>query len=299
MRARLLINPSAGRGRGARLRSRLAALAAHAGVPCVDTTSAEDLTRRAAEAAADGVERLLVAGGDGTWHHAARGLAGSATALAPIPVGTGNDLARELGYPLSPPRALSAALAGSLERIDLGRIDGRLFCGVAGVGFDAAVAEYARSRVRLLRGPAVYAWATLATLAAYRTPSVRIDDGGSGFEGEVFFVAFANTSHYGGGMRIAPRADPADGRLEVVIVRRISKLRLLAIFPRVYRGAHIGHPAIEVRSAVSLVASFGAPQLINADGEAAGRTGEAPLAVGIEPRALAVVRAPRDGPPEH
>lgn len=292
MRARLLINPSAGRGRGARLRPRLAALAARAGLPCAASTSAEDLTRRAAEAAADGVERLLVAGGDGTWHHAARGLAGSATALAPLPVGTGNDLARELGYPLSATRAFPAALDGNVERIDLGRVGDRLFCGVAGVGFDAAVAEYARSRVRLLRGPAVYAWATLATLASYRTPRVRLDGGDADFAGEVFLVAFANTSHYGGGMRIAPQADPGDGRLEIVIVRRISKLRLLTVFPRVYRGAHIGHPAIEVRSARSLRASFGAPQLINADGEAAGRTGEAPLAVGVEARALAVVRAP-------
>ncbi|KAB2964070.1 MAG: diacylglycerol kinase family lipid kinase, partial [Thermoanaerobaculia bacterium] len=241
---------------------------------------------------AEGLDRLLVAGGDGTWHHAARGLAGSDTALAPIPVGTGNDLARELGYPLDTARAFSAALEGRVERIDLGRIGGRLFCGVAGVGFDAAVAEYARERVRMLRGPAVYAWATFATLASYRTPSVRLDGGEADFEGEVFLVAFANTSHYGGGMRIAPHADPGDGRLEVVIVRRVSKLRLLSVFPRVYRGAHIGHPAIEVRAARSVAVTFGSPQRINADGESAGWTGPGPLAVAVVPGALAVVRAP-------
>ena len=299
MKVRLLVNPSAGRGRGARVRPRLAELAARWGVACVETASAEDLTRRASEAATDGVERLLVAGGDGSWHHVARALAGTATALAPIPCGTGNDLARELGYPLAPLRAFTAGLEGSVERIDLGRIGGRLFCGVAGVGFDAAVAEYARTRVRLLRGPAVYAWATLATLASYRTSRVRLDGGDADFAGEVFLVAFANTSHYGGGMRIAPRADPGDGRLEVVIVRRISKLRLLTVFARVYRGAHIGHPAIELRSASDLVATFAAPQLINADGEAAGRTGAAALPVGVEPRALAVVRAPSPGPVQH
>jgi diacylglycerol kinase (ATP) len=288
----MLVNPRAGRGRGARLGPRLAELAARAGMPCLDTTSAEDLTRRAAEAASEGVERLLVAGGDGTWHHAAHGLAGSETALAPIPVGTGNDLARELGYPLEPAAALAAALDGDVERIDLGRVGQRRFCGVAGVGFDAAVAEYARTRVRWLRGPAVYAWATLATLIGYRTPRVRLDGGETEFAGEVFLVAFANTSHYGGGMRIAPHADPGDGQLDVVIVRRISKLRLLAVFPRVYRGAHLGHPAIDVRRVSALAATFAEPQLINADGEAAGRTEATPLEVGIEPRALAVVRAP-------
>jgi diacylglycerol kinase (ATP) len=93
-------------------------------------------------------------------------------------------------------------------------------------------------------------------------------------------------------MRIAPHADPGDGRLEVVIVRRISKLRLLSVFPKVYRGAHIGHPAIEIRSAASVAATFGSPQRINADGESAGWTGEGPLGVAVERAALAVVRAP-------
>jgi len=292
MRARVLLNPVAGRGRGARLRPRLAALAAGAGLQLIETTSPEDLARRAGEAAGEGLDRLLVAGGDGTWHHAARGLAGSATALAPIPLGTGNDLARELGYPFPTARAFAAALEGRVERIDLGRIGDRRFCGVAGVGFDAAVAEYARSRVRMLRGPAVYAWATLATLASYRTPSVRLDGGDADFRGDVFLVAFANTSHYGGGMRIAPHADPGDGRLEVVIVRRISKLRLLSVFPKVYRGAHIGHPAIEICSARSVAATFGSPQRINADGESAGWTGPGALEVAVEPASLAVVRAP-------
>ena len=92
---------------------------------------------------------------------------------------------------------------------------------------------------------------------------------------------------------------PLQRRLEVVIVRRVSKLRLLAVFPRVYRGSHVGHPAIEVRSAAALRATFDAPQRINADGEAAGRTGTSPLAVGVEPRALAVVRAPGAGGNQH
>ncbi|HLF56661.1 MAG TPA: diacylglycerol kinase family protein [Thermoanaerobaculia bacterium] len=292
MRARLLLNPAAGRGRGARRCARLEALARAAGIGFETSTSAGDLVERARRAAEEGVERLLVAGGDGTWHWAAQGLAGSATALAPIALGTGNDLARELGFPLDAEAAFRSALAGELARIDLGLLGGRRFCGVAGVGFDAAVAEYARTRVRRLRGPAVYAWATIATLATYRSPAVTLVTDGGEYRGEVFFVAFANTSHYGGGMRIAPGADPADGRIEIVVVRRCSKLRLLGVFPRVYRGGHVGHPAVTLLSATRGSLEIRPAQLINADGEGLGRTGEEALAIGVEPGALAVVRAP-------
>ena len=290
MRARLLLNPASGRGRGARWRERLARLARAAEVELEESSSARDLAARARRAADEGVERLLVAGGDGAWHWAAQGLAGTATALAPLALGTGNDLARELGMPLDAERAFAAALAGAVDRIDLGRIGDRLFCGVAGVGFDAAVAERAR-RVRVLRGPAVYAWATLAGLAGYRPPRAALRTvEGAVIEEEVFFVVFANTSHYGGGMRIAPAADPGDGLLEVVVVRRCSKLRLLRLFPSVYRGNHVGDPNVTVLRSRAASVEMSPPQPINADGEGLGLMPVGGLSVGVERRALAVVR---------
>jgi diacylglycerol kinase (ATP) len=295
---RLLLNPASGRRRGARHRDRLRALAVAAGVEFEESASAADLATRSRRARDEGIDRLLVGGGDGTWHWAAQGLAGGETALGPIPLGTGNDLARELGYPLAPERAFACALAGAVERMDLGRFDlpgggERRFCGVAGVGFDAAVAEHARSRVRWLRGPAVYAWATLVTLARYRPPAIELALPGETVRAEVWFVAFANTSHYGGGMRIAPGADPADGRLDLLIARRTSRRGLLALFPKVYRGRHLGHPAVTFRRVERATLRVTPSQPINADGEGLGETGGRPLAVAVEPAALAVIRAGR------
>jgi len=287
---RPLLNPAAGRRRGERRRALLRDLASAAGVEFEESASAEDLTRRARRARDERVERLLVAGGDGTQHWAMRGLAGGDTAQAPIPLGTGNDFARELGYPLAPEAAFGAALAGERRRIDLGRLDGHPFCVIAGVGFDAAVAAYARTRVRWLRGPLVYAWATLATLAGFRPPRVSLQSDGGEFSGEVFFVAFANCSHYGGGMRVAPAADPQDGLLDIVVVRRVAKARLLAIFPRVYRGSHVGHPAVRVLRASSATLHVEPPQPVNIDGEGFGRSGSAPLRLSLEPRALPVIQ---------
>lgn len=290
MRARLLLNPSSGRRRGERHRDRLRSLARAADVEFEESANAADLVERARRAREEGLERLLVGGGDGTLHWAAQGLVGGETALAPVPLGTGNDLARELGLPLDPEAAFTAALEGERDRIDVGTLDGRCFFVVAGVGFDAATAEYARSRVRRLRGPAVYAWATLATLVRYRTPRIELESPAGTFRGEVFFVAFANTSHYGGGMRIAPDADPHDGLLDVLIVRRVSKLRLLAVFPRVYRGSHLGHPAIELLRVSSARLRTDSPQPINADGEGIGETAASALQIGLRLRDLAVVR---------
>lgn len=289
MSDRILLNPASGRRRGARWRERLTALGRRAGVPLETSEGPDDLVERARRAAADGVERLLVAGGDGTWHLAAQALAGSETALAPIALGTGNDLARELGLSLDPSRAVPQALVGPIDRIDLGRIDGRYFCGVAGVGFDAAVADRAR-RVRWLRGPAVYAFATLACLARYRPPRLRIETDEGVHEGEAFFVVFANTGHYGGGMRIAPQADPADGLLDVLCVDRVSKWTLLRLFPKVYRGAHLGHPAIRSVRSRRVVLRVDGAQRINGDGEDLGVTTPEGLVIEVAPAALRVVR---------
>jgi len=292
MRARLLINPASGRGQGGKAAVQLAAGAQRHGVPCEMSTSAHDLVERARRAVDDGVERLLVAGGDGTWHWAAQSLAGSDTALAPIPVGTGNDLARELGVPLEAERALESACSGAITRIDLGRLDDEWFCCVAGLGFDAAVADYARTRLRWLRGPLVYVWALLATLPRYRAPRVRLETDSGTVEGEVFLVAFANASHYGGGMRIAPQADPCDGLLDVVVVHRSSKLHLLRVFPRVYRGTHLSDPCVQVIRASRAMLRVAPAQSINLDGESGGQSGDAAVEAVAVRGALAVVPGP-------
>lgn len=291
MSIRILLNPGAGRGRGARMRQRLAALARRAGLPIEESRDAADLTARAARAAGEGVERLLVAGGDGTWNLAARGLAGGATALAPVPLGTGNDLARALGYPLATAPAFAAALEGHRERLDLGRFGKRIYCGVAGAGFDGAVATRARERLRWLRGPAVYAWATLVTLATFRPPRFRLTlDAEPERRGTAWLVVFANIACTGGGMRIAPGADPADGRLDLVGLEAISKAGLLRLFPRVYAGRHLGHPAVFRSSCATGRLAFDTVQRAVGDGEGFGEVGPHGVEIGILPAALPVIR---------
>jgi diacylglycerol kinase (ATP) len=266
MNARMLLNPAAGRGRGRRSLTAITEVARRHGIEVETPESPAALSARARHAAEAGVERLLVGGGDGTWHQAARGLAGSDCALAPIPLGTGNDLARELGFSLDPARAIEQAATAPVARIDLGRAGDGIFCGVAGSGFDSECAEYAQ-RVRRLRGPLVYAWSVLRVLSGFVPPRAVLDHDGGRFDGEVMFISLANTRWFGGGMKIAPQADAADGLLDVVIVRKIARARLLAVFPRVYSGRHLGHPAITVLRTKRARLAFDRRSMLYGDGE--------------------------------
>ncbi len=292
MTARILLNPAAGRGRGRRSLAAITAAARRHGIALEVPTSPGALTEGARRAADEGVERLLVAGGDGTWNHAARGLAGSGCALAPIALGTGNDLARELGFPLDPAAAIACALVSPVTRIDLGRAGGGIFCGVAGSGFDSQCAEYAKT-VRRLRGPLVYPWSVIRVLARFAPLRATLDHDGGRFEGEVMFISLANTRWFGGGMHIAPHADSTDGLLDVVIVRRISRARLLAVFPRVYSGRHLAHPAISTFRTRQARLAFDRPSMLYGDGEAIAAVAslrEGGLEVSLDPGALCVVR---------
>jgi diacylglycerol kinase (ATP) len=242
---RFLLNPAAGRFRAAARLARLRVLASAAGAGLVVSKSGPYVAVQARRAADEGVARLIVAGGDGTMHQAAQGLAGGACALGVVPLGTGNDLAGTLGVPAALDAAVERALAGSVRRLDLLRIGETVSVSYAGVGFDSEVTRFA-NQVRRLRGPLVYVYAVLHTLATFKPPYLRVDHDGGSFAGRAMFAVAANLPRFGGGMRIAPEARPDDGWLDLVIVRELSRLRLLAVFPKVYRGTHVRHPAIEI-----------------------------------------------------
>jgi diacylglycerol kinase (ATP) len=244
---RFLVNPAAGRGRGGSHIHRLRILASRAGAGLAMSQSAADLTLQAQRAVEDGVERLIVAGGDGTMQLVAQGIAGTPCALGIIPLGTGNDLAGTLGVPPAIEPAVARALAGETRAIDLVRIGGTaaLAIGYAGVGFDGEVTGFA-NRVKRLRGPLVYPYAVLHTLATFEPPGMRVEHDHGTLAGRAMFVVAANLPRFGGGMRIAPDARIDDGLLDLVFVRAVSRPVLLGIFPKVYLGRHVSHPAVTI-----------------------------------------------------
>jgi len=139
--------------------------------------------------------------------------------------------------------AVERALTGEIRGIDLARV-GEAYCvGYAGAGFDSDATRFA-NEVKRLRGPLVYFYAVIHTLITFQPPWMRVVYDGGTFEGKVMFTVVNNLPRFGGGMRIAPDAKIDDGLLDLVIVREIPKPTLLSVFPKVYSGKHVSHPAV-------------------------------------------------------
>ncbi|MEW2049600.1 diacylglycerol kinase [Streptomyces sp. NPDC005476] len=288
----LFVNPAAGRGRGALAARPAASALREAGysVRTVLGTDAEDALVRARAAVAGGTGALIAVGGDGLAHLALQAVAGTRTPLGLVAAGTGNDLARALGLPVRDPagaaRLVADALKGArIRAIDLGRAGDRWFGTVLASGFDSRVNDRG-NRMRWPAGRVKYDLAMLAELAAFRPFPYRITlDDGAVREVEATLVAVGNGSSYGGGMRICPGADLADGLFDVTVVGECSRTTLLRVFPKVYRGTHVGHPAVSVHRAAKVeIAAAGVSGY--ADGE---RLGALPLTARCVPGAVRVV----------
>lgn len=285
---RFLLNPGGGRGRAARFAEPLRELARQAGCELSLSRDAADLTAQARQAAAEGVERLLVAGGDGTMHWVIQGLAGSRCALGAIPLGSGNDLAGTLGMPGDLAAAVRTALAAPVRAMDLARVGDRYYGGVAGVGFDSAANETA-NRVKRLKGPLIYVYSVLHTLATFKAPHYSIDYEGGSFEGRAMLMVMANTPRFGGGMRVAPQADIADGQLDLVIVRDVPRRTFLHVFPKVYKGLHTDHPAVFIARSPWATVRLDRPMHIYGDGERMVPVDSGGVRFEVVPQALNVV----------
>jgi diacylglycerol kinase (ATP) len=251
----LLVNPTAGSGRGGRVAGAVTQALRDAGLPVTGLAGASgaeaaDLARQAVQA---GARALVALGGDGLVHLALQAVAGTATPLGVLPAGTGNDIAATLGIPARPAiavarlvRALRAAPAG--RAIDAVRVDGQWFAGVLGAGFDSLVNDRA-NRMRWPRGRLRYDVALLAELRVLRPRAFSLDLDGETVETDAMLVAVGNTRSYGAGMKITPQARVDDGLLDVVWLGPVSRGEFLRAFPRVYRGTHITHPAVSMRRA--------------------------------------------------
>ncbi len=285
MAPRLLVNPQSARARG---RAIVDALARTAGLDVRQVPSPAAMATEARRAVDDGLERLLVAGGDGSIHHAIRGLGGTPCALGIVPLGTGNDLARALGVAHDPVAAGRSALRAAPRVIDLGRIDGLPFAGVAGIGIDGEVNRRLPG-LRWLGGRLAYAVATLGAVASFEPPHVEVEFADGSLSGPALLLAIANSPCFGGGMRIAPEARLDDRQLDLVLVRPVPFLTLLRVFPRVYRGTHLGHPAV-CSARLSSARVRCTPQgTVYADGEPVARTQPGGSTIDVWPAALRVV----------
>lgn len=272
------------------------------------TLGQRDAERIARDAVRAGVQRLVVAGGDGTTSEVVSGLLAAGVAheaqVGVLPMGTGRDLPRTLGVPSDMTAAIEALGRGATRRIDALRVSYRDRSGadrtvhainVTSFGLSGLTVELVTRAPRILGGSFAFLVGALGSIARFQPLPVRIEaDGAPVLDEEIVLVAAANGRYFGGGMRIAPDAEPDDGAIDLVIVRAISKAGLVKALPSLYRGTHIQHPAVTVQRVTRLRAEPATtePVFIDVDGEGLGTL---PLEVELLPRAVTIFGAASAG----
>jgi len=264
-----ICNPAAGSGRGEKVGRQVKDYLHAHGIPCrlISTEApghATDLARAARDAEADTV---LAVGGDGTVLEVARGLIGSQVPLGIVPAGTGNDFIKTLGIPRKPMDALRYTLEHDPKPTDAGEVNGQVFLNEIGTGFDVSVLEYALKAKKYCRGLLPYLYGVIKTLFRFKSVPITLSvDGEEAETYDAFVAGAANGGVIGGGIRIAPDAKCDDGLLDVVIVEKVKKSKLLFRLLGLMRGKILSFP--ETRFVRARAVSFSAPGMrLNVDGE--------------------------------
>jgi len=278
-----VINPAAGGGKGARvwaeIKERLAARRVEFEWSVTRRPGdAEEIAARIPE----GVIAVAV-GGDGTLSQMLAGLPPGRT-LGVIPAGRGNDFARSARISFAPRAALEQLLHGEVRPFDLPAVNGRPFLNVAGIGFDAHVAERAERAPG--QGSLPYLAAAVKTLAWYRPQRLVVDVDGRRSEGNVFLLAVGNGRYYAGGLKICPSADYDDGLLDVCLAGDLSRAEALLALARVFRGTHIRQRKFHYGKAHIVRVDGPSSVRIQADGQVIGGL---PATFTVQQRALNVV----------
>ena len=260
----------------------------------VETLASGDATRLAAEAARAGQPIVLAGGGDGTLNEVIQAVAGTATAVGAVPLGTVNVWVRELGLSLDPAEATRQLLRGQTRRLDLGRANGRYFLLMAGLGFDAVAVHAVEGSVTKRRFGAL-AFLAAGALEALRTRGkrLRLRADGRAFETNAALVTVGNTRLWAGAVRITHRAMAADGLLDVCVFPGQSlptKLRHLFL---VFIGRHEDDPEVTYLQVRELLVAARPPIPIQLDGEPFGTT---PARIEVVPGAVRVLVGPGTAP---
>lgn len=296
MQTRIILNPAAGSA-GKKVQALQALTEGRTDVRILESRERGHARLLAAEAAADGCDLVIAAGGDGTIHEVVQGLATAPgrPRLGVLPFGTGNDLARTLCIPDDPAQAVALIEGGGVEReVDLFRVESagevRYGINVAAGGFSGQVDEVLTDEMKATWGPLAYVRGALGALPDLTAYDTRIAwDDGELERVQALNIVIANGKTCGGGTRVAPAADISDGLLDVVIVRYGSLLDLAKVAARLLAGDYTESDGVDVRRARRVRVASRPGMWFNVDGELIGNQ---PVSFEVVPGALRVIAGP-------
>ena len=268
----IVINPTSGQGRGAEVGKAVVGYFSKNDLKyqIITGISAENVRRDLdnfleQNPACSGV---ICVGGDGLAHLVLQSVVHKRVPFAVIPAGTGNDFVRTLEWPLDELEfQLNKVTTQKPTEIDLGLVDGEWFGAVLSSGFDSVVNERANS-LKWPSGPAKYNVAIALELPLFKPTHFEIELDDRSLMTEAMLVAVGNGSSYGGGMRVCPDASLNDGLFDVMILKPISKIEFIRVFPKVYSGMHVHHPEVDIYRTKKIRISSNA--VAYADGERIG-----------------------------
>ena len=236
MKTLIIMNPTAGRGRTAKILPKIEQMLSSAGIEFdVEWTKEPTHGTEITKAAVNDYDFITAFGGDGTVNEVVNGLAGSETPLGVLPIGTGNDLARSCGIPLTPEKAVDALINGTPRKIDLGTFNGRYFSNVVGIGFDGYSSKESR-KITKLRGTLVYIWVVLKTLKKYSSIEMSIELDNDSIQGPTYLISVGNGWSVGGGMQLCPQAIIDDGEFSICHISEVKPMKVVRNFLKLFNG---------------------------------------------------------------
>jgi diacylglycerol kinase (ATP) len=291
----LVVNPAAGAGQAGELAPEVIAAARKAwgDVEPLRTTGPGDAVCLGRKGAEDGVERIIVVGGDGTIHETANGMLSTGLASLPrlgvVPVGTGNDFAKLTGtHRQAPRRAIARLAAGAGKMFDVGLAWGEYFVNSLGLGFDATVASQV-PHFRHLWRPLVYPAAVARSYQTYRPIDITIEADEVSFTGGIFCIEIGIGKSSGGGFFLTPGALPDDGLFDVCLVRLLSHWGFVTRMPAAFWGRHTRFKEVRMMKTTRLSVRATVPLLAHFDGEV--RTGPETIDITMQKNRLPVMTA--------
>ena len=247
----LLVNPTSGGGKGKRYADRVRSILRDRNDEFIEVSGRNSLEAASKfdeviKTHSSRISGVVVVGGDGMVHLAIQELAGTQIPMALVPAGTGNDFARSLNLNLKDPFSVLELTRNSLPvKTDLGRIGDRYFADILSTGFDSIVNERANS-MRFVKGRMKYNIAILLELSTFKPQSYQFQVDAIEFTTKAMLIAVSNGQSYGGGMKVTPDARIDDGLFDIMILGPVSKLEFLKVFPKVFSGQHVKHPAVKI-----------------------------------------------------
>ncbi len=276
-KTKLIFNPIANLGRAWSVASSLRPIVMDlGGADWTGTAYPTHATELAARAAEEGYEQVVAMGGDGTMHEVLNGLMQVPVERRPklgiVPIGSGNDFAYACGISSQPEEALTQALTGTPTPVDIGHLidnqgHNEYWANAIGIGFDTIVTLNSR-KVKYLQGFPVYLVAVLQSILFQYVPfqlKMTIDD--QTWEDKLMMLVLMNGKREGGGFHVTPAAKPDDGILDLLSIRKVSRLRMLQILPSVMNGTQAKFSDCQIKQFKKIHIESDRPLYVHADGE--------------------------------